>query len=76
MLKGKIKPKLNTNTIKYTKILKTNKQEKTLKIHRKPINQKKKNKKKTKKNKKNKNKKTSKTLFYKLYKPFQKPIDI
>ena len=40
MLKGKIKPKLNTNTIKYTKILKTNKQEKTLKIHRKPINQK------------------------------------
>jgi len=47
MLKGKIKPKLNTNTIKYTKILKTNKQEKTLKIHRKPINQN-----KTKQNKK------------------------
>ena len=76
MLKGKIKPKLNTNTIKYTKILKTNKQEKTLKIHRKPINQKKKKKTKQKKTKKNKNKKTSKTLFYKLYKPFQKPIDI
>ena len=46
MLKGKIKPKLNPQTIKYTKMLKTNKQtnqkkkEKTLKIHRKPINQK------------------------------------
>ena len=51
MLKGKIKPKLNTNTIKYTKILKTNKQEKTLKIHRKPINQKKKKNKKKKKKK-------------------------
>jgi hypothetical protein len=55
MLKGKIKPKLNTNTIKYTKILKTNKQEKTLKIHRKPINQKKK------KNKKKNKKKPKKT---------------
>ena len=54
MLKGKIKPKLNTNTIKYTKILKTNKQEKTLKIHRKPINQKKKKPKKKKKKKKKK----------------------
>ena len=57
MLKGKIKPKLNTNTIKYTKILKTNKQEKTLKIHRKPINQKKKTKQNKKKQKKTKTKK-------------------
>ena len=57
MLKGKIKPKLNTNTIKYTKILKTNKQEKTLKIHRKPINQKKKKKQNKKKQKKTKTKK-------------------
>ena len=56
MLKGKIKPKLNTNTIKYTKILKTNKQEKTLKIHRKPINQKKNQKTKKKKQKKQKQK--------------------
>ena len=60
MLKGKIKPKLNTNTIKYTKILKTNKQEKTLKIHRKPINQKKK--KKQKKNKKKQKKQKQKNL--------------